>query len=368
MNRIALTTEAAGLKVRKMDERTLRHHYHVVAPRQGLRWPVLLAILLAGPGCSSNDDSSVVPPDDSAVSTINTSNFEPLLEFLFTIANAEILDPVRASIDDISGDDINGVPEALDYLTETSSRYDPDTAVVHHDYDCQDGGTYAFANPGYAVGGGSGVFDDCQYNGKTMNGSYLRTHTLVKYVYSPGWTTTITYSDLGMITSADATTREMEASLDHFVGENENTELWNVSEFTQGRDDEEVRLSDVLLQLYAGDQADNPDYNEGWMRSLSSRFTVQAPQTGNQVLTVTTEDKFVTRSRTDSYTEGVLQVLAEDGSELRLTADNGDPNTFQVDISDGGTMSSFTLPWHSSLRLRCLASPEDTDVLSGNCK
>ena len=92
-----------------------------------------MASLIAGSGCSSSDDSLPAPPDDPLVSTINTGNYKSLLEFLFTVVNAEILDLVRESVDTIYGDDINGVPEDLDFLTETSSQYDPDTAVVRYD-------------------------------------------------------------------------------------------------------------------------------------------------------------------------------------------------------------------------------------------
>lgn len=332
-------------------------------------WPwLLIASLLAGSGCSSSDDSPATPPDDPLVSTINTGNYQPLIEFLFTIANAEILDPLRDSVDTIYGDDIDGVPENLDFLTETSSQYDPDAAVVRYEYACRDGGTYAFMNPGSAVGGGSGSFDECHFDGTIMDGSFGRYHTLVKYVYSPGWDTSINYSDLSMLTEPDAITRSIDASLDYFAGQNENTEQWTVTQFIERRSDAETRISDAQTRLYSGDQPDNPDYTQGWMRSLSTRFTVIAPQTAGKLITVITEQDFIARSRADTYTSGVLQVSAEDGSEMQLIADNGDPKTFQVDISENGTLSSFTLPWEAELRLRCLASPDDTEALAGTCR
>lgn len=332
-------------------------------------WPwLLLASLLTGTGCSSSDDSLPAPPDDSVVSTINSNNYKPLLEFLFTVANAEILDPLRESVDTIYGDDINGVPEDLDFLTETASQYDPDAAVVRYDYVCRDGGTYVFMDPGSAVGGGSGIFDECHFDGTVVDGSFGRYHTLVKYVYSPGWGTSISYTDLSMLTELDSITRSMDASLDYFAGQNENTEQWTVGQFTERSSDAEIRISDGLTRLYSGDQPDNPDYTQGWMRSLSTRFAVIAPQTGNKLITVTTEQDLIARSRAATYTSGVLQVRAEDGSEMQLVADNGDPNTFQVDISENGTLSSFTLPWEADLRLRCLASPDDTESLTSTCR
>ena len=223
-------------------------------------------------------------------------------------------------------------------------------------------------NPGYAVGGGSGDFEECHFNGTVMNGSFGRYHTLVKYAYSPGWDTTISYSDLSILTKPDAITRSIDASLEYFSGQNENTERWTVTQFTEGNSDAEIRISDAQTRLYSGDQADNPDYTQGWMRSLSTRFAVRAPQTGNQLITLTTEQDFISRSRADTYTSGVLQLRAEDGSEMQLIVGNGDPATFQVDISENGTLSSFTLPWDADLRLRCLAGPDDTEALPNTCR
>lgn len=330
---------------------------------------VLLASLAATSGCSDSSDEAPPEPDnDQTIATLNTDNYATLLEFVFTVANAELPMPLRTTIDEFYGDGVDGGPENLPFLSETSSSHDPDSGVLHQEYACSEGGSYVFSDPGSSLGGGSGVFDSCRFEGRQLNGSYGRSHELVKYVFSPGWGTTINYTAASLQSDADTTVRTLDGSLHHFSGENENSEEWSITRLTLLSGEDETVVTDATSRLYAGDQADNPEYLAGWMRSFTTNFTVRAPQTGNKTLTIVTEQSLQTDDRDTSYQTGTLRVQADDGSEIQLHLDNGDPDTFQADVSSNGTLSSFTLPWEGKRRLRCLSDPLDTETLPVTCR
>ena len=54
---------------------------------------------------------------------------------------------------------------------------------------------------------------------------------------------------------------------------------------------------------------------------------------------------------------GTLEVVAEDGSQLVLSAENGDAETVSINISNNGDSESLTQPW--SLWLNNLTLPEE---------
>ncbi len=333
-----------------------------------IRFPWLLIIALvalaAGTGCSSSDDGeSPVPDDDQPGAVINTSNYEALLEYVFTVANSGLFDPMQETVDSVYGDDV--VLEDLEFLTLNSSYWD---GILSYEYACIDGGIYTYRDSGYVYGAGYGEFDACQYDGVEHNGSYGRVNTLVKYVYSTGWIEDTSYDALTLSSVTDGTTSAIDGELNWFHGVNENTEQWSVTRYT-GQDTEgETIVTDAQNSLYVGDQPDNSEHIEPWRRTFSSSFTVQSPQTGNKLLTITTEELFVSTVLTDAYASGILQIRAADGSEIRVVADNGDPSSFQADVISDGTTTAFIIPWEGELRLRCLVDPRSPDSMSDYCR
>lgn len=325
--------------------------------------PMLMAALVIGAGCSSSDDENPGDAiDDQPGATINATNHAALLEYLFKISNATLFDEVPAIVDRIYGDDVSGSTAELDFLTEISSTYDPESFITQTSYACSDGGTYLFSDPGSVVGGGGGEFDACQFEGLQIDGAFYRTNTLVKYVFSPGWSWNTAYDAMMSTLVSDGTVDVIDGDLDRFDGSNENKENWSISRFSRTSNTGDTILTDATISLYAGDQPDNPDFERDWQRRLSSDYTIQAPETGNVPLMVTTEEVFVSDPSDSTYTSGVLVVRAADGSELRVVAANGDPDTFQVDVTGDGTMTSFTLTWEGVFRLRCLQDPQTMDA------
>lgn len=327
-----------------------------------------LATLVGNSGCSSSSDQANPPDDDPTGAIINTGNHEYLLEFLFSVANAEFYRPLTDTIEAVYGDDPVGIPDEQDFLTEISSAYDQTAAVMRYDYACGEGGSYHFVDPGSAVGGGSGRFDACAFQGTEHNGSFVRDNTLVKYVYSPGWLSSTTYTGFSQTATAEAESAIIDGRFEQFTGDSENTERWDITRLELGGDSAGTQVKDALIQWYAGDQSQNPDDYAPWQRSFSASFTVTAPQTSDNTLSVITEQPFVTNERNGTYTQGSLLIVAIDGSELRVQAANGDPASFQVDISSDGSASSFTVPWSGHLRLRCLASPDETNAIPDTCR
>ncbi len=330
---------------------------------------LLMVVLAAGVGCSSSDDEgSPVPNDDQPGADINTSNYKALLEYVFTVANTGLFDQLQETVETIYGDDVYGLPEDLDFLTQISSSYDPLASVTRYEYACSDGGIYRFVDPGSAFGGGSGEFEACRFDDVELNGSYGRSNTLVKYVYSTGWSWSTSYDALTSTSVSDGADNTIDGFVNRFDGSNENEEQWSITRYTRLATAGETIVTDAKISLYVGDEPENPDYNDFWKRTFSSSFTVQSPQTGNKPLTITTEELFVSTERAGTYANGILQVRAADGSEIRVVADNGDPSTFQADITSDGTMSSFTIPWEGDMRLRCLVDPQSPDSLSDYCR
>ncbi len=330
---------------------------------------LLMFALAAGAGCSSSDDEEPpVPNDDQSGADINSSNYKVLLEYVFTVANSGLFDPLQETVDTIYGDDVYGVPEDLDFLTQISSSYDPLASVTRYEYACRDGGIYRFVDPGSVYGGGSGEFEACRFDDVELNGSYGRSNTLVKYVYSTGWSSSTSYDALTSTSVSDGTGNTIDGFVNRFDGNNENDEQWSVTRYTRLATAGETIVTDAKISLYVGDEPENPDYNDSWKRTFSSSFTVQSPQTGNKPLTITTEELFVSTVQTDTYASGILQVQAADGSEILVVADNGDPSTFQADITSDGTVTSFTISWEGDLRLRCLIDPQSPDSSSDYCR
>ena len=330
---------------------------------------MLMAALAIGAGCSSSDDENPADAiDDQLGATINATNHTALLEYLFKITNTTLVEDVPATVDRIYGDDVSGSTAELDFLTEISSTYDPASSSTQYVYACVDGGTYLFTEPGSVVGGGGGEFDACRFEGLQIDGSFYRTNTLVKYVFSPGWSWNTTYDAMKSTLESDGTVEVIDGDLNRFDGSNENTERWNISRYSRTSDAGETILTDAVISLYAGSQPDNPDFERDWQRRLSSDYTIQAPETGNSPLVVTTEEIFVSGASDSTYTSGVLQVRADDGSELRVVAANGDPDTFQVDVTGDGTTTSFTLTWEGTFSLRCLQEPQTTGTTIEDCR
>lgn len=374
-----------GSNKRQRSQPAHEMHGHTVEQRPGIthssriRTPdfhgrlslccLLLTTLLVTSACSSSSDQNDNgSSDDQPGSRIDTLNYETVLELVFDVANAQRFRPLTDTIETVYGDQPVGIPDEQEFLSEVSATYDPDDFVMRYEYACSEGGSYRFVDPGSALGGGGGEFDECRFHASEHTGSFSRDNTLVKYVYSPGWITGTSYTGYRQSSLIDADSSAIDGRFDRFDGENENTEYWNITRLNVQSGNASTLISDALIQWYAGDQTQNPDDTAPWKRTFSAGFTLSSPLSGGTAMTVSTEEVFATNDRSGTYSTGILRVVGSDGSEMRVVADNGDPDSFQVDISSNGSQSSFTHTWEGNLRLRCLADPTETDLVIDSCR
>jgi len=84
-----------------------------------------------------------------------------------------------------------------------------------------------------------------------------------------------------------------------------------------------------------------------WQRTLEGSFSVQAPETGNKPVHVSIDEMFSTPSANTCYLTGILSIKAGDGSKLILNADNGDSDSFQLELYDGETTQAFSVDWNT---------------------
>ncbi|NND92872.1 MAG: hypothetical protein HKN42_18595 [Granulosicoccus sp.] len=329
---------------------------------------LMLSAVAIVSGCSSSDDENPGDlVDDQPGTTINVTNHAALVEYVFGMTNALSFAEVSTLVDRIYDNDMGSSDANLDFLTESSSTFDPDLFITRITYTCSDGGTYEFADTGSALGGGSGAFAACRFDDMQLDGSYNRSNELIKFVFSPGFSTSTTYEALSLTSDLAQTVSVIDGVLNRFNGENEITENWDITQYSESSADGKTLVSDATINLYVGNQPDNPDFIDTWKRTISSDYIVQGPDTGNAALTVITEEIFSSNEPATGYTSGVLLVQAADGSMMRVVAANGDPDTFQVDVTGDGSMTSFTLAWDGALRLRCLQDPQTEDAAPENC-
>ena len=108
---------------------------------------------------------------------------------------------------------------------------------------------------------------------------------------------------------------------------------------------------------------------------MTGGFKVQAPSTGNQLLTAVVLEDFKYQSGKDlteqalaqlatewTFTAGQLSVNAEDGSQVLLDADSGDITTAKITVTSADGEETFDQPW--SLWLNTLTSLEKLKLRS----
>lgn len=134
-------------------------------------------------------------------------------------------------------------------------------------------------------------------------------------------------------------------------------------------DDDGLDTSVTLNQLVADTVIEQP------RRLFDTNFTVSAPFTNGQELTISTTSRFEDvvvseESGQPNYTDGRLIAVTGNGEQLSLIADTGDATIYRATVRQGpsspvtGTQT-FSGFWNESVMLPCIsASPED-ETLSG---
>ncbi|MFT4729862.1 MAG: hypothetical protein ACI9UN_004383 [Granulosicoccus sp.] len=125
-------------------------------------------------------------------------------------------------------------------------------------------------------------------------------------------------------------------------------------------------INDIEIDVYATDEQPLENYALPFSRTFEASFEVQGPQSGDEPLTVAIE--FETSDAAElNYQTGALTVTAEDGSSMRMTLDNSNPDAFQLLLSYAGSSSALTIFWSDDYRLGYFHAPT-FDVRLGACE
>ena len=128
-------------------------------------------------------------------------------------------------------------------------------------------------------------------------------------------------------------------------------------------DDEGLDTSVTLNQQLADTVVDQPRH------FFTTNFTVNAPFTNGEELTITTAQRLTEvvvsdESGTPNYFSGQLIAETADGEQLRLIADTQNAATWQATIIDSDGSQSIFGFWSDTIRLPCIsATPEDESLI-----
>ncbi len=121
-------------------------------------------------------------------------------------------------------------------------------------------------------------------------------------------------------------------------GDSFDTWRAGLAHYEAGRFEGATIMSDVDTLFAYGNECQTQDRAE-----LSGGFSVQAPETGNKLLTVTVTVPFRNEaSQSRTFPIGRMLITAGDSTTLLLDADNGDPASLSVRLANGDTVLQTT--------------------------
>jgi len=293
----------------------------------------------------STSDST--PPIDSAQpesgGVFTTTNYKTVLINIFSIMNSLELESFIGKTDAIPTPILSEANNDIAGLTLENRFFSSETGQDVLEFACSTGGRYTFKQKGpfellYE-------FDNCQLMNRTFNGNFTT-------ILSEGTTETL-YNSFE-ITDENKLFQTLTGK--RYIRSNRfvNSIKYEVASFKSGSANDFLEL--VYLETDINHNIASPAPNPG-ERSLTSEFTVQAPWTRGQQIGVETKALFSSKENNANYSTGMLYAIANSNSRLTVNADNGDPDTIQIDVvADGGT-SSFVESWSGQLRLRCIGDP-----------
>lgn len=289
---------------------------------------------------------------------IGEANYAVVLPHVIDIANGGLFDELRAIVDatDVAAhtegsyDDVAGITLVDQGVDPENDRMD------FYAYDCDSGGSYRYYNDNWIQFGGyyKGEYTSCQIDGNTLSGDFNRRSSLDK---APPYGRTLnSWYNLTVQSDALGSQRQLIGRL--IV---DNTQVDNRFSFTEASYLEQnllwsTSITDIVVEVYATDEEQLQHYETPFSRTFDAGFRIQGPHTGDQWLTATIAFTASDQSNPD-YQSGSLTVTAEDGSSMHMTADNGDPETFQLTFSQADSSTALTLPWTDEYRLKCFQEP-----------
>ena len=298
----------------------------------------LIAVNTAGVESSASVVGTSDGPDTGTVATINVDNHVELLSAIFDLFTGNSY-----------RDEVLMLPGYSDTTVdaENVSPFSVEESIV-----CSNGGTATFT-----PGGPSGFnvrttsltfqFDNCQDGATLLEGELIQTRRqdgLVK-IESTGFTAISQSEQIQYSGSAESLLR----------GPFKN---WSTDDVNY-----RVTKPSTTFELNG-----STDFRDGlFSAAMTGSYTIRSAPTGSELLQVRIIDDFIfdvlpgtpgfSFDDNLSFMTGTLEVVAEDGSQLILSAENGDLRTVSINISNNGDSESLTQPW--SLWLNNLRLPEE---------
>ena len=363
-----------------------------MSPRLRCALPAL--VLLAACGGSSDDDAALTdepPPDDGSEtgttdgigtgtgtddpgagsdtaadgdgnggtdslggSIIGVENYESVLRELVDVIGSERFETVHlrllALVEPLRNDRQATSIDGLTFVREERIELDSGRFNNRSEYACENGGTLAYnslpAGVDYELG-------DCEVDGVVRDGA-------VRSVFAreQGTHAYERFGERGF-EGGDIALDGRRASGDYSRSFDARF-AWIVNDYRQESADGVTIVSEAsfesLVALAAPPPSSRPPPSEEYARSLSVAFTVSAPWSGGESVTVSTgETPFGDFTPPGVYTTGALVVNApSDGSGLVLDADSGAAESALVTVTEAGVTTSFSVPWSEIGTLACL--------------
>ena len=302
----------------------------------------------------------------SGGSVIGVESYRSVLRGLVDVIGNDTLESVHESyqafIEPLRGDGrATAVVDGLTFVREYEVALDgTGGTVTRFEYTCDAGGTYAQTQ---LPAGRRSEFVDCEVDGVARDGT-------VKVVYARG----LEVFEYGSFEQRGAGPGDVALDGQRSHGDYERSYsakfTWEVSDFRLENADGVTVLSDASFEnlfMLAEPPSSRPPPVEEYERSLAADFTVAAPWSGGESITVTTDTPFGDFSLDGgAYLSGVLVAsAATDGSALVLDAGNGEPSSASVTVTEAGATSGFTVPWSEIGVLACLAPQGETPDTHG---
>lgn len=299
-----------------------RYRYEVIAIDRAGRRSAPSAVVLATPGAGGGGGAA------DGATVIAVEGREAFLARLFDLVNGVIYADVTVPAERLLDGDFP--------LTELGSDPDPvDASVQIVRYACPGGGTYELRQ-GPHFGTDAGEADGCDVGTFTLDGGvsgFLSGSSQGYTVRRDYGTFSITRSaaDRRTITGGRVAARYGGGSADSFHAA--RYEAIDGAERTVVVD-AFSRRSGSIVEPYTASAA------------------VTSPWTKDRTVTIETTEPFArvdgSRSVDGRHDVGTLVARAADGSTLTLSADNGDPASFQLVIEADGSSSAFTVAWSAT--------------------
>ena len=288
---------------------------------------------------------------------ISEANYSVILPYVVSIANGNLYDDLRGMVDATDASWLTGATfDDIAGLTLVDQGDDPTDDWYVYSYDCEFGGTYDYYRDTWIQFGGAfkGYYDACQIGSNILSGDFSRAATVDK---APPYNEKLK-SDYNLTVQNDVLASQRNLTGNLIV---DNSQVENRFNFTGASYFEHnlmwsTTISDIVITVYATAEEQLLHYEVPFSRNFDASFRVQGPQTGDELLAVAIQ--FETHEDTESgYQTGSLTVTAEDGSSMRMAADNSDSDTFQLSFSQTESSTAMTIPWSDDYRLKCFQAP-----------